>query len=72
MTSNAEGRSDSKNPARRYAWMRVKTAIRAYSFDPSRRNAEEVEAAWERMRRIDAVLHWRELQGAVPGHSLHR
>jgi hypothetical protein len=72
MNANSVGNRDLKDAARKHAWLRVKTAIRAYSCDPSPTNAEEVEAAWKRMRRIEAVSHWQELQVATHRHIAHR
>ncbi|HEX9768368.1 MAG TPA: hypothetical protein VGA50_04250 [Kiloniellales bacterium] len=51
--------------AGKHAWLGVKTAVRAYSNHPSGSNAEEVEAAWKRMRRIDNGSRWRELQATA-------
>lgn len=70
MTSNALGRSDLTDTARKRAWLRVKIALRTYSHDPTRSNAEEVESAWKLIRRIDTVSHWREPPMVAPGRFL--
>jgi hypothetical protein len=72
MTSNASGRSDLTDTARKHAWLRVRAAMRTYSRDPTRSNAEEVESAWKLIRRIDTVSHWREPQLAASGQFLPR
>jgi len=41
------------------AYSSVKAAVRAYSRDPNLDNAAEVEAAWQLVRRLDAVSVWR-------------
>lgn len=72
MSAHSTGRPDLKDASRKHAWLRVKTAVRTYSSDPTRCNAEEVEAAWKLMRRIDTVSDWRELQGAAPERTVTR
>ena len=65
MNSISPGSGDLTDAAGKHAWLGVKTAVRAYSNHPSGSNAEEVEAAWKRMRRIDNGSRWRELQAAA-------
>ena len=48
------------NQTRVEALAAAKVAIRAYSRDPSDRNAARVEAAWQTIRTLDAVTAWRQ------------
>ena len=41
------------------AYSAVKTAVRAYSKDPTDSNAALVEQAWQLVRTLDAVSVWR-------------
>jgi ribosomal protein L32E len=41
------------------AMERAKLAVRAYAREPSEKHAREVEEAWRRIRRFDAVVRWR-------------
>jgi hypothetical protein len=37
----------------------AKSAVRAYARDPSNRNAEQVETAWQTVKRLRAASNWR-------------
>jgi hypothetical protein len=50
---------------RQTAWACAKSAVRAYSRDPSRGNAERVEDAWAAVRRLDARSHWHAFQTRI-------
>ena len=43
---------------RRRALAVAKLAVRAYARDPSAANAQGVELAWRRVRRIDGIARW--------------
>ena len=53
------------NQTRVEALAAAKVAIRAYSRDPSDRNAARVEAAWQTIRTLDAVSAWRQRHPAT-------
>ena len=44
---------------RREAVEGAKLAVRAYAREPSEEHAREVDEAWRRVRRIDALVQWR-------------
>ena len=48
------------NDARLEAYSAAKTAVRAYSRDPTVNNAAKVEAAWQVVRTLKAVSAWRQ------------
>jgi hypothetical protein len=37
----------------------AKAAVSAYARDPSDRNAEQVETAWQTVKRLQAASNWR-------------
>ncbi len=37
----------------------AKSAVRAYARDPSNKNAEQVETAWQTVKRLRAASNWR-------------
>lgn len=49
-----------KDAERKRAWSTAKTAVHAYAKDPSRDNADLVDAAWQTVRRVDSVSLWRQ------------
>ncbi len=57
------------DPERKQAWKQARAAVRAYSKNPSDRNAAEVEVAWQEIRRMDGVSFWREWQAGKLNHS---
>ncbi len=55
---------------RKEAWSTAKLAVRAYAQDPTKMNAEEVEIAWQKIRQLDSVSLWRQMQARwLPGRS---
>ena len=56
------------DPERKQAWKQARAAVRAYSKNPSDRNAAEVEVAWREIRRMDGVSLWREWQAGKLSH----
>ena len=49
---------------RKHAWLNAKAEVRSYAKDPTAQNAEQVEEAWDMIRRIDSLSHWREWREA--------
>jgi hypothetical protein len=43
----------------RQALQEAKQAVRAYARDPSQANADAVEMAWRKVRRLDSLAQWR-------------
>lgn len=58
-------RADQTAETRRRTWLALRAALHLYARTPSALNAAKVEAAWQRVRRLDSVSRWR--RGSAAG-----
>jgi hypothetical protein len=48
-----------RRPERRQAVQEAEQAVRTYVREPSRANADAVEMAWRKVRKLDSLAEWR-------------